>query len=1760
MQGKESSKKYTFKKVGTALSSADRGLFGLCISGNPTHANVGVTFTPDADFTESIDIACDVSKYSDGITTIGSTSYLIHEPTLSNRYIFHIYPASIIAGKLATAKTELATGKDAAISTGKISSLEPYMVKVPEDKGKMVVSLGTDKEGSFALRMDEHSIANYILQSGSGYVTPTKVKWYAYVEKGGKVYYKKINDSDNSDRITTFTFANFKGNYTELGGTGTVTDPDASKYHVIAYVGGDSYDVVAGTGDYAPVAHYELYFIEAPAIPLKNLKTLALNRTDAYMMYHYHRAGIVDFDGNPETDSRVTNETKDEYYSTENWYDAPTSSANNMTWMPREWSDIEYGFSYPQLTSTIKNGYGGTLWLSPEHGDYIMLKSMNVSGISSDLNTPPHYYHWWDSNELYDYTHTYTDNTKYGSFLYTDASDESRSIATIPFTGSLCSGSSLYFTAAVADMTSGTIKPQLVVRIYSVDEHGNRTPVVAFHTCDISTTGAKTGEWNQVYGQSTVPLGFDDSSTSYIAEVINYANDTNGADFAIDQIAIYINTAKIQAVQSSMLCDETNKVKVRVFADAENLINTVGAGNTKTIYYRLFERISDDNHVIREKEALKGVGVYSDDTSKPSGYGVVEFTASYDISTLTKTVPAESGFYLAEDGTVMYQLANREFVLDPTKIYFASVYTLTSEKPGDTVGEEGEAAGWGNPYSGNQCTVYSGDINPQKIYLRLKEGEAESDGSVAIGCGSTDVTKTFDLTLKYPISTGGHEDVEGITFDFFLGDRATYKAAKDDGTTYLEAAIAGLRTKTQAAITSSSGLPTTYDTNYTAAMHDLLATYLGNGTLLLSATNQFTHTFSTAGEQTFMAIPLQQHLPGDATKQICSPINLIFNVTTGGGGPKMTIGFDDVDYSQAPVVRSIRVGLEQLAKMRRTTDNYRLHIPVCDYEDKNQAKENAIHFSDGYLVVSETNDPTVELNKKVAKIVPSDGGTTPFVNKNYMYLTLDLSGDNCEVTFNEGFYYEVTTHYYDATEDAKAEADRCNSDLYMVFKIVPEFVTWEGQQIGSTSFYNVNWNNDGNWNRSTRAELYKGASLGSQNTATDGHPNGYFNNEEISTSLTRHYGYVPMKFTYVTLPTNNHAPDLNSMTYEATGGSQTGGYLINLANTLITNTSPVGTHLYNSESTVGIRYELLVRYGTHADGGEGCFGHRYLDGTTWTDGTAVTGNVFDCEKFDGNWCREIYFKPGAELLQQQRLRYQKAWVEKELEAGKWYLMSSPLKGTYAGDMYVPTTMSDLSMATPANVSGRQVTEAFQSISFGDGTGLYSRTKYPVYQRSWGLATAKVYTKVNDIRATDYSARLNFGTLSTDIVEWSHTYNDVQVPYNTLGGFSVRAHKKEQALPALIRLPKDDTTYNYFEWNGTDSPEPAAGSDIKSTLKGSGVLGQLVYDQTSADQDKVELNLSDLQSQGAYAGGNTYYLVGNPFVGSIDMGLFFAQNTAFGSTYYTYEGSVLTTVDASATPTESNKHIIKPLQAFFVKCAAASAPEKITFTRGMLTDGNWEVGTAYTTSASPAPQHDGLSLMLTAANGYGGSTAGITVGGYEGSVDALFDSNLAEAPMVYTVADGRALSINRMKQLQTVPFGVVCSSSEPVEVVVKGVDALGESSLFVVDALTGESHEVGEGDAVTVQPNDYGRYILSTTGLSEWLADDNRGDGGIIVSLRGREVTVTSATGPLTQVTATTMGGALVFRSGGGNSCSFTLPKGVCIVEARTAGGVLRQKM
>lgn len=1740
----DSSKKFTFTKNGTELNDANRGLFGLCLSASPTHGTVGVSFTPDADFSETIDIACDVSKYSDGITTVGGNSYLIHEPTLSNRYIFHIHPASEGAAMLAASKTTLDTGEsnikagaDNAAMHDLFVANENTMFKLAEDKGKVVVSLGASKAGTFALRFDEHSLLNYILPNGGGYVSADRVQWYAYFENADGIWKKKIGNTE-TNRITTFTYSNFTSDtYTNLKGEGSLSITDGKKFHVVGYAGNGDFNVMTGTGNYAPVVHYELHFIEAPAIPVSNLSDVAnLERTDEYLNYHYDLAGVVDFDGNPDTNANISGHEA-EYYSTTNWSDAPTSSANNMTWTPFPWDDIQYGFSYPPLTSTIKNGYAGDLWVSPEHGDYIILKSMNVSGVSSEMNTPPYNYHWWDSSELYDYTHTVTDNSKYGSFLYTDASNESRTIATIPFTADLCHGSSIYFTAAVADMTSGTIKPQLLIRIVGIDGSGNRHNVVAFHTCDILTTGATSGVWNQVYGASTIPTTFDDNITNFVAEVINYANDTNGADFALDQLVVYTSTSKVNLKQTGSTCENPTDGKLKIYMDAEGLQNVYGKSDTEqTIYWRICRE--EDGTVVTAPgmyPQYDGLGnKLTDDGTFTYGVSKVKsnFNPALDPTGDVKTeVNRESdayGWYISADNTIYFQIANQNFPgLEEGGRYYVSVFD-----PNEAF-DNSKNSYWGGLHWGatSKCSIFSNFFIPQRQYVTYSDGAGGTEGGdLMISCGSAASVSGIQMILKVPdvVEATGfksftdlHYDYVFVPLDTWNSTTATFSHGSNDYKYEdLKTALAdyrGVSSSYKAEVGLASGYASVNATNY-----NLLSYAIAEGIMYLAYSTTFTHTF-TGSDYTVSCLPVEQSVTiSSGSTGVCSPFEVTFSLK--GSSPELELGFSDVVYPTAYTKRVVRIGLEQLTNLR--TGGYKLHVPIRLFKDKDKKTDNTLSFTSEYLTLSATStDPTnPTTGTNFAKIVnPTDASLAPVVDADHMYLTLDLSGTNCAIDFHEGFEYEVSTSYYD-TRDASV-VGRCEGDVYLIIKVVPEFVTWHPQAIDAT-YYNVNWNNDENWQRSTRAELYKDENVAGkkQNTATAGHPSGFDNNgENTLTAITSTPNtYVPMKFSYVTLPEGCRAPSLINMNITAYPGSDyTGGIL--LAGDLGTDRSPAdGT----SVATENIKYDMLVRYSyDSSDKQNECQGHYKVDGVT------VVGkgdaNIYDCEKFYGNICREVYFKPGAEMINQQRLTYKKAWVEKELDRNKWYMLSAPLKGTYAGDAYVPASaITDYSLATPATVIGKQVTEAFQPISFNTTT--YSRTNYPIYQRSWDHSEngGKVYTETTDPRATQYTANLKFsGAVSSTFAQWSHVYNDMEVKYDDLQGFALRAHKKDGDVgeKVMLRWPKADVSYTYYDYKDD------SGSVTATTAKGSDVYGRFVTDGYD-NKATMELSLDEANVNA----DDQYYLVGNPYMASIDMAKFFVKNTSLvDGKYWKIDGNPSTGLTTGQ---------VKPMESFFVKTTDPTV--KINFDNSMMVDGNAPV-------LSPAPaMTDAPALMLTAQNDRGTSKASVVMG--EGqSVETLFDSNLEDVPMVYTVADGQAVSINHAAQLEAVSFGVTCKSDEAVDVTLTGLDAV-DGSLYVFDAVDGTTTAVDEGSTVSVMPNEYGRYFLT---LSTSLGEVKEGlTEGVKVSVHGGVISI-AASADLGTVRALSIGGSTLFHASDcGASVQFRLQQGVYVIETDGPAG------
>ena len=457
--------------------TVSRGYFWLNNSETaqmPRQATVGVTYDPSSLTADGDIIACDVSKYYDGIYKgVTNPTVMLHEPTLSTRYLFHIYPAEKIAGDIKTAAAHLTDGI-AQLKSGTSygnSTLKGTMFNLYEDNGRTVVSLN-GSQGYFAVRANLSTLDNYFYyDSGNtlrkaffnkdNLTDKTKgLRWYAYYEDdNGQLWYndKPLTEVSQyykqNPRVTQFQLSSLGGSYTLLSSspsTKPITPQPGMKFHLVGCV-------TDGTNGEAPTIHYELQFIDAKPILVTDLATEAPERTAAYLDSHFTFGNRVNFD-------QLMDLSK------------PSSQNENMTYEPLQWGEAQYGFCYPAIDqyriATSDNDGSG---LTPIHGDYILLKSMNVPGLSDNNVEHTYKYHFYRSDPpLYDYTHTVNPASgHYGTFLYVDASDESRTIATLDFNAKLCSGSQIYFTAAIADVTGATgeatIAPQVMARVYAVD-------------------------------------------------------------------------------------------------------------------------------------------------------------------------------------------------------------------------------------------------------------------------------------------------------------------------------------------------------------------------------------------------------------------------------------------------------------------------------------------------------------------------------------------------------------------------------------------------------------------------------------------------------------------------------------------------------------------------------------------------------------------------------------------------------------------------------------------------------------------------------------------------------------------------------------------------------------------------------------------------------------------------------------------------------------------------------------------------------------------------------------------------------------------------------------------------------------------------------------------------------------------------------------------------------------------------------------------
>lgn len=1635
------------------LKKENWGLFANNIGAHPTSKLIGVNYSSSHvdDSWKGETIACDVSRYIDGMDE--SKTYLLHEPTLSIRYIFHILPKKKIADDIMAALCNHDDGDYTYEDNKKVT----FGYKDEKSVTTLRLQLNDISRYSF-YPMKPASLKKVVYNNDITEDDFNKSEYVSVPKHGGSIVWR-IYDVSKTKYCELFTDSRFldlseeklnKEDWYNL--EGSVIDAKdkpvidkGTPVFVVAYL--------KVGNDMCPVANFDVRFMGFHPMTHEQITAKGYNnRTISYLDEHYQQATKpISFDDDDDEQTVA----------------APTKPDDNQDRLPSRWDRRAYSFVYRDLKDYDATGYSVGIGHSPLHGDYGLYKTANISGISGKSFAGTDDYVWWTYQPMYDRTYEMTNGSQYGHFLYVDASDESRQIAAADFKANLCTGMQMIFSANVADMTlTGKELPQVMFKLYGVnyDAEGNiqsQKLLHSFSSGDFETnvdvlTKAK---WYQVYGKIVIQKESGVENYSDFRVVIdNYCQNTEGADYAVDDIRIYIEPAKVEVLQEKPVCGDakTGTIKLKIRAIHETLNAILEHQDTK-IYFRLVDE--DGNPV-------SGKGLYSynlyDITKKTETkvdgdeYGTVDVYDSEETCRNFK-IDGTSMIEVDSEGETYIVISNKDYPLTTGKKYYVSVST---GNPADG------KANWGSP--AEICSLYSDwfEMVSQHPIITDTDGNIVTD--YKIPCDQAD---NYEVKIKGQLTTtdphnGGKITLNNVKFIWYLDGTAEKNKLNE------------------------------------AASNEIT---ISNDKLPLGKTHQI--YMKPEGEETDGYIP---YVINGTTFLLCTgaiPVDLRVMLD----GPKLNFGFNDVDYpfNDGSYEASLRIGLPQLEKLKASKGYLKVPLHSATMRDGTAITEPLTFIDDSKapavnsksVIVASTNDPLWEkkLNQTVATLEKEE---LPAFNKKTQ-TTLNLKfEDNVVANFHEGYYYVLRFAY--EKRAATAGTTNCPGESYLKVKIVPEFITWTPTADGGM---NANWNNDDNWHRSSSTELYddKYTDYLAYGSSMSGTPTSA---KDIPTQNS----YVPMKFTKVTIDNLKGLPfpDLGNVVYRST--------------------NQIATKLTNgkgNEATKYIQYDIMANWNA-ADANKGF---------------ETDGNL-KCEKFYGNTCHQIYFKPQGELRDQCYLVYDKAWVEKELVPNKWYTMASPLQYIYAGDMYVPAS------------NGRQETKAFTDIKFDDkvagtSTAAYSRSKYPVYQRAWMKSDVKEITPKSDYPASHYPSVAAPENVDMNLGYWSHVYNKVDESYaadGTFGGFSIKAGNallpKDKTKKALLRLPKADTEYQYFDYNGTEI------SSSKTRVAKDAGHGKFLVAYSNEEKTFAEKT----QALGT-DNASGFYLVANPYTCSISMAKFFEANTGLQKAIWMVENGEVKAI--SNAELDKQNYAIQPTQSFFVKKKGGETVENVRFTSAMYVDRTITPGLLMASDYVK-------SIEATTENSKGQiSKARIALrpeasADYDDQedVDFLYDQNLKDVPQVYTVAGNEAVAVNAVPELSWIPLGIVSQQAEEVSLTLKGVNKL-DAPVYLYDVASASFTELHEGEAVKVKAGDHGRYFLTqtrtSTGIDRIEAEEQSAPVKVYSPAAGMIVVTALGGEKLDKVQVFTMDGKMVhsYQLPDKQRMILRVPSGIYIVKAST---------
>ena len=1628
-------------------------------------------------------VGCDVSGYTDFTKSYsdasGSSSFypsnqsdgLTYEPTLTHRIIYYIIAVDgRDTGEGATVTWQNGMGRlkntayQGGTTTGKY--LEEYDISFPftriSNNTKELVALSKDAR-SYAIPDaaidDDNDVLNVkLVDNGSGITLAT-------------------TSLSGTSRIIQFNYPN--PNYSD--GTEYVNaNNSTATIYVTKTVSGTTYNIakynLTFVRDTRLLTQTQLEQIENGTIQDNNLKYYQF-RTDKYLSENYQLLTKLDFDYDPSVS---------ELYGQPDFYQ-----------FPLDWTSSSYSF-YDGADGTDFKGQSGYF---PEWGYYSIM-----NGFIEDK--------YWTSGTL-NHAGKLLPNSTYHMFI--DASDRAGVIARLPFEQKLCSGSEMFVTAWVksAGYSSTTPDAGMLFSVMGVkkDEATGQDVYVPIYrhassqirrtdylTGGMPGTGTGTNEWLQMYFSFIVEN--DALYDSYVLQVDNNSESTQGGDMYIDDIRVYLATPSAEVKQLEATCT-SERTMMSIKLDWDRLLSRLGekegTDQTDAIDFCFIDKAKYEDYLTQHSGDYEGAIEYSvvevcNNNPDLGGeyynqkYNTHYFKLDFDSNTDYDLLPhprlaRDNGdgtgkyyFYRTTDEAGTKSLAVDFYsALTPNRSYLMLIQVND--------GNQATAADFAEDIN-DPCGINTPFHVTAQTLLRVNGEVVDPTTDFCAG-----QIFNFSAQMRVPVSEDdGTESYiiidKGVYFDWFFGTEDEFLAENPDyGNVTLLSALTTFRDiypDKEDLTDVTAGDHETIDgqtVNLSQNMINIINYYITTKTveegiharLILHKENLDITLLKSGLQLVIQPIPTLKSPDGSISDDMWSKVcwsYIPLELNASGDAPQLHAGFNSVKYPADDFNPGLRIGLSQI-ESTSVSQPIKVNLRGAQLVSAGASYIGMITsispdaYSKIYLV--DTDDP----GYKNDTYFPADFSeySLPIGTLKSLYAEEydDQSSfeDYMEIYFDtqttqangfrfqpkEGYTYTFAVHF---EEHGNNTTNACFGRFTVGMKVVPENLVWNGT--GATS----NWNNDANWKRADAKDLKN----------TDG---TYTDNAENTTDK----GFVPMLFSNVIMPAGSRAE-----LYMAGYGDGGNGWV---------NTSRPS---YMELPTENIQYDLMAYE---------------------KDGALTT------QRYRVNICRDIHFELGAQMLHAEQLLYNKAWTDVEVTPGQWTAVSTPLQGVVAGDWYAPTA------------TGRQETEYFKDIKFTDGG--YNRLNPAVYQRSWS-------TGASIVEQGGANTPVSFTT------EWSSAYNDASVPYIAGGGFSIKGVTSNSSL--LFRFPKADEGY--------DVSTAEEDKSVDRTNAGKLLVSNMVDRSdpyTYVHSDKVTVKLTP-------SADGKYLMVGNPFMASLDVQAFVAANSDVLAQKYWYNSDVTSTAvtyDADTKTWSEGKYLAVPYSVFYVEAAdPATATDGVTVT--FMADMQ-EMGASNLPIPAPA------SLKITAEDAEGSSSAAVRYAASAsngfGMEDAQMISGLTgnadNAPKVYTVAGNTAVSVNQLKDAQRIPLGVTAADGSVVTLTFSGVAAVKDAAIY--DAELQSETPLYEGYQLTVNGPSYGRYFLighgsGTTGITETGAEGNVSVSSIVP----RQVVVTSDTA-LRSVSVWSAGGALLKKvSPNGNfTCTLNgVDSGMVVVRTETESG------